>query len=972
MSDPTPTPREHWLRLEPWLDRLLDHAADTRAAWLERECNDVELRRELASLITGGADPMRTLEQLRSTLLCAAVERAGQSIGAFRLLRRLGDGGMGVVYLAERTGVDYEQRIALKLMRVGLYDVAERDRFRRERQILARLSHPHIARLIEGGISADGVPYLAMEYVDGVQITTWCDAARLSLAERLHLFLDVCAAVDYAHRNLIVHRDLKPSNIFVTHSRELKLLDFGIAKLIDDESGHADPTQTEYRRLTPDYAAPEQLIGAAVTTATDVYALGVLLHQLLTGLKPLRREDGTLRLPSLASANAEQMPVRASARNTTAHGLRKQLRGDLDTLLSTALQPAPEQRYASAAALGDDIRRYLDGRVLAARRESSWYRTRKFLQRHRVGIAATAVFVLGLVTATLVSVQQARRARTEAARAESEAARATEQARIAKDETGRANAVKTFLQDLFESAAPAITTAESVDELLARGRERAERDFAANPDLHVEILGLIGDLERGRGHVDQAREPLEQAAMLARQLFGAGDARALHAEYLLARQADNAGHYREGAQRLQRALDEFHANAKQESETEVQTLALLGALHQQTGDNEQAILLAEQALAMARRVFAPDHPTLTYALSNLGDVLNIAGRPADAVPLLTEALARRRRELGEQHADVAEAMSLLASALHKLGRIAEAEQLLRNAVAIDAKAYSQPNPSVSKHLNDLGNELVVEDKLEEATNYYQQSIALDRRIYPSGHPGIAVSLTNMAMARFFQGMYVDAEATIREAIAEEIRLRGTDYPYSDLDKDCLARILIRLGKLDEAQTLLDEALADSRKRHGEKPIVAAGLLTDQALLFAARGDHVQAVTRAREAIAIYEQLLPASHFRTTRARLILGENLYALGQYEQAQTIFSSALANARTSASPIPIALADALADLARADDALGHPDDARRLRQEAQAQITQIPPGRNAERDEVKRLLAEKPRPQASAPPSTKPPGS
>jgi serine/threonine-protein kinase len=877
-----------------------------------------------------------------------------QRIGPYRLIEKLGEGGMAMVFLAERDTAEFRQRVALKLMRSGTYSRGDQALFQREQRLHARLEHPHIARMLDSGISAMGVPYFAMEYVDGEPITDYCDARRLDLRSRLQLFALVCDAVQYAHQNLIVHRDLKPSNIFVSKDGAPKLLDFGIAKLLHgttDGGFSADEpqTRTAVRRLTPGYAAPEQHAGEAITTATDVYALGILLHELLSGARPQIDKDGSV-LPAsarVAALPADKAAELAAARGLHATALARALRGDLDGVIGKALRMEPVRRYPGAQALADDVRRHLSGKPVHARPDSIAYRASKFVRRHRLGFASFAAVAVTLVAASVYSLQQARFARAQATRAEAEAARA-------QTEGARANAVKGFLRDLFNSAAPGATTAESADELLARGRERVDRDFAANPDLHAEILGMLGDLLRRRGHDEQAREPLEQAATLAHQQFGSDNARTLEAEFLLALQGEDTGHYRETAQRLQQALDAFHPRDKADAIVRIRPTSELGVLYQRSGDNDKAIALATEALTAARRLLPAGDPDALQVLANLGDVYKEAGRFTDAVPLLNEVLDSKRRLLGPQHAEVAEAMAQLASAKHKLGQYAEAEQLLRETAAIDAKAYSQPHHLAATHLNNLGVELALGGKLEEAIPFFDRSIDVLKKLYPEGHPAIAAGLTNVAMLHFRQGDFAQAEPAMRAGMAEGVRVRGERYPDYGYDENSLAGILLAEHKLDEAQSLLDDALADLRKRHGDKHVDVASVLVNQARLSSARGDHALALTRAREGTEMFAGLLPANHNRLTAARLVLGEQLYALAQYDEARTVFAAALANARASKSPVPVLIAHAAADAARVEAAAGQKGAAEQFRAQANAALEQVAPGPNAEREQVKQLLA------------------
>jgi tetratricopeptide (TPR) repeat protein len=943
---------ERWHEIEPLLDQVFDVPPEQRAVWLQRHCSDATLRALIGSALDG-EHCVESLDRGASHWIDGLgdeddngiVDVPLPTIDGYRVLAFVGAGGMASVFKAERQLPGGPQTVALKLLRVNVHDARERARFLREQRILARLQHAHIAQLLDAGFTPTGTPYLALEFVAGDNVLAHCDQRRIGLRARLALFADVCAAVEHAHQNLVVHRDLKPGNVLVGADGKVKLLDFGIAKLL---AGDDDATHTEARRLTRFYAAPEQVAGAPATTANDVYALGVLLGELLCGRRHGNAGEGDGDV-DLARAIDDAL---AAARGAGTAALKRQLRGDLGAIVRKAVQVDPVRRYASVMALREDIAAYLRGDAIQARPDALGYRLRKFAQRHTLGIAVAAILVAVLSGATVFSLREAATAHREAARAET-------QTRLAMDEASRANAVKAFLQGLFDSATPGTNTSENAQELLARGRERAEKDFATNPELRAEVLGLVGDLERRSGHADRARDPLEQAAALSTQVFGAGDRRTLHIETLLAKQADELGHYRDGTTRLQHAVDAYHASTQRESEDEVQALAWLGGLYQRIGDPVKAVALGAQALAIARRALPPDHPSRIEALTNLGWVQTEAGHAADAVPLLDEALARKRRLLGEQHADVADAMALLTSALFKLGRYAEAEQLMRDAVAIDAKAYARPHPRVAWHLNDLATALVLQDKLDAGADTYRQSLALDRALFPAGDLNGAVSLGNIARVRFDQGLYTEAEADMREAIAQKTHLLGADYRDSndDYDKANLARILIPLTRFDEAQALLDAALADGRKRRGERHVDIAFALFVQAQLNAARGDHTRAVASARESVTMYGALLPPTHAKAIAARLALGEELDTTREFAQAQTVFAAVLADVRATSPPIPSTLARALVDLAQTDDALGLVADAHKLRIEARASEAAIPPGRNVEHERIKRLLAAVP---------------
>ncbi|HSB37289.1 MAG TPA: serine/threonine-protein kinase, partial [Thermoanaerobaculia bacterium] len=404
--------KDRWPILEPYLDRALEMEPAERRRWLgELKAQDPELAADLEELLAESDDASRKrfLEGLASRPELPA-SLAGQSIGAYTLVEPIGQGGMGTVWLASRSDGRFEGRVAVKLLNASLVGRAGEQRFRREGSILARLTHPHIARLLDAGVSASGQPYIVLEHVDGEPIDRYSDARRLSVEARLRLFLDVCAAVAQAHANLIVHRDIKPSNVLVARGGQVKLLDFGIAKLLEEESGEGGATALTRdggRALTPDFAAPEQLAGGAVTTATDVYALGTLLYLLLAGQHPAgpARANPALLLKAIVETDPKRpseatTPPDADTRATTPEGLRRQLRGDVDTIVVKALKKKPAERYPSVEALAADIHHCLAHEPITARPDTLGYRTVKFVRRHRPGVAAGLLAAAAAIAGT--------------------------------------------------------------------------------------------------------------------------------------------------------------------------------------------------------------------------------------------------------------------------------------------------------------------------------------------------------------------------------------------------------------------------------------------------------------------------------------------------------------------------------------------------------------------------------------------
>jgi eukaryotic-like serine/threonine-protein kinase len=845
---------QRWDEIQPLLDRLFDVPPAERSDWLRRHSADAGLR----SLVEQALDRAGSIDMLERDIARAlpalADERATvlPPIPGYQVRRFVGSGGIASVFEAQRALPGGAQTVALKLLRINVHDPDERRRFLREQRFLAGLQHPHIAQLLDAGFTSAGTPFLALEFVDGDNIVAHCERFALSTQARLALFGDVCAAVEHAHRNLIVHRDLKPGNVLVGEDGCVKLVDFGIAKLL---TGDVEETRTDARRMTRWYAAPEQLAGGIVTTAIDVYALGILLAEIVSG----RRFDAGHR-PDLAGARAEGQPV------FDAPALQREFGFDLWAVVSEATQVNPLRRYATVAALREDVERHLDGRPLRICANAFAYRAVKFLRRNAWAIAASVAVGVALLGAAGISWHEARLAQLAAGNAQS-------QSRVAESEAKRADVIKAFLEGLFDSAGPGIRSGATAEDLLARGRERADRDFATQPALRIEILALIGDLERRSGHPESARELLEQAALMAHGRFGSTDRRTLHIEYLIAEEADDLGRVRDATSRLQTAVDAFERGPNRESREEVQALAWLAGLDERIGESSKAIDVGQRALAIARSALPDDSAALTEAVLNLGWILLDSGRPASAEPLLREAVARTRSARGDDHPDVADATAILSSALVSRGGYAAGEQLLRDALAMDRRVYARAHPHVAWHLNDLGNVLALEGKTDEAGEMFAKSLAMARELAPSGALIEAVSIGNLARLRYRLKDYQAAESGLREAISKKERLLGADYGDNgrSFDRACLAEVLIMRRSMDEARTLVDGALSEARQRHGEAhPDIAFALMVE-AELDLAQGRLDDAHRRAEDAVATYAALSELNSEKVARALALLAK-----------------------------------------------------------------------------------------------------
>ena len=815
----------------------------------------------------------------------------GDRIGPYRVLRTLGSGGMGDVYLAERADPEFEQQVAIKVVHGGVLAVGMHSRLKLERQILAQLDHPNIAHLLDGGALPDGSAYIVMEYVDGVAIDVFCDSNRLDVASRLKLFQTVCAAVHYAHQNLVVHRDLKPSNILVTAAGVPKLLDFGIAKLLDDRRAarHAlAVTQADIRIMTPDHASPEQIRGQAITTSSDVYVLGVLLYRLLCGSAPFF--ISSTRLSEIERAICERDPLPpsqalgadgssaaqaiADCRNTGANRLRRQLGGDLDNIVLMAMRKEPHRRYASAQQLSSDIQRHLDGMPVIARRDTLSYRTGKFVTRHWLPVAAgvsAAILVLAFAVTTY----------KQSLRIAAERDRVAQQRERAEHERARAEEVSSFLVNLFKLSDPEENRGNQVTarELLDSGAKRLQAGLQDQPETKAALLSTVGAVYDSLGQYREAMPLLDEALQLqaqsgkgsrveallelGRARVGAGDLSAAETPLL---EALHLAQNNSGA----KSLDSGHAlwalgmlrqqqgRLGEAKDLYVQSLSILDAAHAPETDVshvlsdlamvytwQQQWVLAKQtherALEIDRRLLGDDHPRVAMRLSNLAIVAQNMGDLQQAESLYREAIRRNEQTYGDRHPESAAAKGLYGLLLQREGRLPEAEALLRAALDTKLSLYGPDHYTVGYSRVSLA--ILLHDKgdLAGAESEFRQSLAVYDKSLPANHQYRASLLMNFA--RLLVDRDKSAEALAKSTDSINI-WAATSLPSSPLMAQAHAThayALEHLHRFAEAATELDAAVPVLVQARGlDDPAVRRA----QLWLKAARPDSLQTVSTA--------------------------------------------------------------------------------------------------------------------------------
>ncbi len=869
-------------------------SAAQRPHFLDMNCPaDPELRRDVMALLesyerTGRFDRL-TVEISGPGSESPAPEAPPFSeVGPYRILNEIGHGGMGAVYLAERADGQFEQQVALKLLRGDLPSEELRQRFLSERQILARISHPNIAHLLDGGVTDAGQPYFVMERIEGAPIDTYCDEHRLSIDERLSLFRTVCSAVHYAHRHLVVHRDLKPGNILVDADGTVKLLDFGIAKLLDPEA-LASPrpeTRTGVRIMTPEYASPEQVRGEDITTASDVYQLGVLLFELLTGHRPYRLSGRSLleveriitgtepERPSAAVTRVEDVddagqavpitPERVGrARRTTAEKLRRRLVGDLDNIVLMAMRREPERRYTSAEQLAEDVRRHQAGLPVIALPDTVGYRAAKFARRHKTGVAMTvAAFVTVLGFAVAMGGLAERTAR----------------------ERDKAEQVTAFLVGLFESSDPRVTLGDTVTvrEVLDRGAERVGVELADQPEVRATLMQVLGKVYTELGLTDEASAQWEAALDLRERTLGPDHPDVGESLNDLGVLRTDAGKLDEAEPLLRRAAAVLRRAGKRERAHYARSLASLGYLLQVKGEHDEAVSTLEEALGIYRGFPGDTSTGVANTLMNLGWIKENKGDLVAAETYFREALASRRNIYSGGHPDLANSLTSLATVLWRKGDLEAAERAAREALALRVALYPDGHPDLGGSFLTLANILADQGQHQAADSLFQASIAVYSDVYGEDAGHVARVKNDFAGRLRDRGEFARAEPLLRDALPVYRAILGDDHTFTAIVKGNLASTLYELSETDEAERLWREAIATLRGGSMDPSFAVRPLIGLASLLMDRHADR-DAEPLLRESLDILQQKLPETRWQVVYAQSLLATCLTQQGRFEEAE-----------------------------------------------------------------------------------------
>jgi serine/threonine protein kinase/tetratricopeptide (TPR) repeat protein len=877
--------RQRWERIQALFHEAAELPAGEQGPFLEGRCaDDPSLLPEVLAMLEEDARDDSVLDQNLTQLAERAlgegrIETLPREIGPYRLRSILGEGGMGVVYLAERT--DLKSLVAIKLLRDAWLSPSRRARFASEQRTLAQLNHPCIARLYDADALPEGTPWFAMEYVDGLPLTQFCASHEYSIRQRIELFRAVCEAVLHAHQQAVIHRDLKPSNILVTRGGQPKLLDFGIAKQLEDLNPRADWTRTNLRLMTPAYAAPEQFRGeGGLGVHTDVYSLGVILYELLTGRPPFDLSDRTpTEALRVVAEDAPEKPSVAARRAAMRSDGKRSLRGeggaewaDLDVLCLKAMQKEPARRYPSAESLIRDIDHYLKGEPLEARPDTIGYRVGKFVRRHWravSAVSATLVLVVGLVTYYTVRLASARN--------------------TAVAEASRTRRIQEFMNGLFEGGDPEAGPAESlrVVALLDRGVREAG---ALTAEVQAELYQTLGGIYQKLGNFERADSMLRTAL----------DRRRTH-------------------------LGPAHADV-------ARSLVALGLLRADQSQLDEAERLVREGLAMTRRREKSDPAAVARATTALGLVLENRGSYDQAIEVLTEAVrldSLARLPTG----DVVASLTELANSHFYAGHYAVSDSLNRRVLEMDRSIYGPRHPHVAGDLINLGAIRQEQGEWADAERFYRQALEIYRAWYGEDHFETAAAANMVGRTLVQQGRLAEAKELLRKALDARERIYGKVHPSVASTLNELARLAQSEGRLDEAEADFRRMMNIYRTVYHDKHHLIGLALSNLGSLYVDKKDYRGAEQLFREALGRYAETLPADHLYVGITSLKLGRALLRQARYADAERMSLAGYQIVMKQEEPAPAFASAARKDLIEEYEAMGRADQATHYREEAKA---------------------------------------
>lgn len=922
------TNNKRFQRLNELLAKVLEQPEQTRDDWIDEQCaDDLAMAAELRELLKYDAEETgRLAASIEATSVRATASIVGDSIGSYRITEKIAEGGMGVVYAGEREGTDFEHRVAIKIMHSHKFDELAQARFVAERQILATLNHPNIARLIDGGMTEDGLPYIVMEYIDGENIADYCARKQLDNASILRLVMDVCGALQYAHNQLVIHRDIKPSNILVDASGAPRLLDFGIAKLLQQDSSQAEQTQIESRVMTPLYASPEQLGTQPVSTAADVYGIGLLLYRLLTGRLPYTPtsdhprdiENAILSMPAEAPSRAVTHTDRQAAdnpqhlnRNTAQWTTRqkKALRGDLDTILLKALRKEPERRYATVNAFREDLERYLGQLPIKARRDTFGYRASRFIARNKTPVSLAALLVIttiGLTAFYTARLNTERETAQQTADFLTDMFEATDPARRSRVELTVADLVSTGADKVAEdkTLAPPVRARllHTISRVLSnvREHERAETllvealsiyEEIDAPEDHVRALQYLAILRRFQGRYEDGLEILDEARMIAEKSQGPRSLAVANIACNAAGSHYRTGNYEAMYEDAQLALTLYQELSSDDFHHLSCAYGSLGLYHMATGDPRAGIEYYERNIELVAQHLGPKEASLAGELQSISIAHIDLGEYRAAAEKAKRAIDIRLSPSGGAQ-QYTFAMYSQAHATGKLGRFGEAHQLFKDLIALQIERTGDSHDHLAYWLNSHGDMLAHIGATDLANEAFQRVMEIyTQNDKPADHLDRSFMLIGLGKVARDRNNLEEAEKLMRQGLAIRIATISEKHSNTQLARVDLAEVLRRQDRIADARSSLDTAIKSLRDSGNENHPVTAQALTVYAQIELAEGQLKAATRHLEQAISITKDSLGLEHLDNVDRRLLLAEVLQRQGDEEASSNLRAEALA---------------------------------------------------------------------------------